>query len=77
MIPESKLDEYISQHAELRKLSYRTLFRKSFFENIDKDFPYQNLTLQQVGIPSFDVLQVSSEKGLFYVELTEDAKRYL
>ena len=58
---------------ELRKLRYVTTFHKSFFENIDEEFPYPNLTLQQIGIPLFDVLQVSTEKGLFYVELNADA----
>lgn len=77
MIPESKLDEYINSNAELRKLSYRTLFHKSFFENIDADFPYKELTLQQIGIPHFDVIQVSTEKGLYYVELTGDANLFL
>lgn len=77
MVPESKLDEYINNHAELRKLSYRTLFHKSFFENIDQGFPYQELTLQQIGIPPFDVIQVSTNKGLFYVELTGDASLYM
>ena len=76
MIPESKLDVYINNHPELRRLSYKTLFHKSFFENIDADFPYQNLTLEEIGIPRFDVLQVSTEKGLFYVELTKDASLY-
>lgn len=72
MIPESKLDEYINKNAELRNLSYRTLFHKSFFENIDDDFPYKNLTLQEIGIPPFDVIQVSSDKGQFFVELKGD-----
>ena len=77
MIPESKLDEYINNNTELRKLSYRTLFHKSFFENIDSDFPYKDLTLQQIGIPLFDVIQVATEKGLFFVELTGDAILFL
>ncbi len=77
MIPESKLDDYISKNPELRKLSYRTLFHKSFFENIDVDFPYKNLSLQQIGIPPFDVLQVATEKGLFYVELSGDSPMYI
>lgn len=77
MIPESKLDEYINSNAELRKLSYRTLFHKSFFENIGSDFPYKELTLQQIGIPQFDVIQVETEKGQFFVELTGDAHLYL
>ena len=77
MIPESKLDNYINKSAELRKLSYRTLFHKSFYENIDKSFPYQHLTLQQIGIPPFDVIQVSTDKGLFYVELSGDSAIYI
>lgn len=77
MIPESQLDKYISQDKELTKLSYRTLFHKSFFENIDQDFPYQDLTLQQIGIPLFDVMQVSTDKGQFFVELSDDAPLFL
>lgn len=73
MIPESKLDDIIKADKEMRQLSYRTLFHKNFYENIDKSFPYQELTLQQIGIPPFDVLQVSTEKGVYYVELTGDA----
>lgn len=77
MIPESKLDNYINSDSELKKLSYKTLFHKSFYENIDVDFPYKNLSLQQIGIPPFDVLQVATEKGQFYVELTGDSNLYI
>lgn len=77
MIPESKLDDYISGNAELRKLSYRTLFHKSFYENIDAEFPYKNLSLQQIGIPPFDVIQVATEKGLFFVELSGDSDLFV
>lgn len=73
MIPESKLDDVIKADKEMRQLSYRTLFHKNFYENIDKSFPYQELTLQQIGIPPFDVLQVSTEKRGYFVELTGDA----
>ena len=76
MIPESKLDDHIKHDAELRQLSYRTLFHKNFFENIDESFPYQELTLRQIGIPAFDVVQVSTEKGISYVELTADKSLY-
>lgn len=77
MVPDSQLDNYMSSNDELRKLRYVTTFHKSFFENIDAEFPYQNLTLQQIGIPLFDVLQVSTEKGLFHVELGADASLFL
>lgn len=73
MIPESKLDNYIKEDKELRQLSYRTLIHKHFFENIDDRFPYQELTLQQIGIPPFDVIEVSTDKGVYHLELTGDA----
>lgn len=76
MIPESKLDELISETLELRKLSYKTLFHKKFYENIDSDFPFSNLTLNQIGIPYYDIIKVSTEKGEFYVELTGDKDKF-
>lgn len=75
-IPESKLDETIQADEELRKLSYRTIFHKCFYENIDDTFPYKDMTLRGIGIPLYDVVQVSSEKGMSYVELGKDARHY-
>jgi adenylyltransferase/sulfurtransferase len=72
MLAESKHDAYIDKDKELRQLSYKTLFHKSFYENIDCEFPYQDLTLKEIGIPPFDVVQVSTDKGMFYVELSAD-----
>ncbi|MBO7610375.1 MAG: ThiF family adenylyltransferase [Muribaculaceae bacterium] len=72
MVPESRLDEVIKGDREMRQLSYRTLFHKHFFENLDADFPYPDLTLRQLGIPPLDVLQVTTSKGQFFVELTGD-----
>ncbi len=76
MIPESKLDDFISETPELRKLSYKTLFHKKFYENIDSDFPFSNLTLNQIGIPYYDIIKVSTDKGEFYVELTGDKDNF-
>ena len=75
-IPESQLDNYISSNEELRKLSYRTLFHKRFIENIDEYFPYMEMSLKEIGIPQFDILQVSTNKGQFFVELSADANYY-
>lgn len=72
MIPESKLDELIADTPEIKKLSYRTLFHKIFHENIDSEFPFMNLTLRQIGISYYDIIKVSTDKGEFYVELSED-----
>lgn len=75
-IPESQLDKYVSSHEELRKLSYSTLFHKCFIENIDEYFPYKDMSLKEIGIPLYDVLQVSTDKGQFFVELSADAHYY-
>lgn len=75
-IPESQLDNYINTNEELRKLSYRTIFHKCFIENIDECFPFMDMTLEEIGIPTFDVLQVSTNKGQFFVELSADATIY-
>lgn len=76
MIPESKLDETISSDPEMRKLSYRTIFHKNFYENIDLEFPYQNLMLSQIGISYFDIIKVSTDKGEFFIELSGDKDRF-
>ena len=72
-IPESKLEDTIQSNEELRKLSYRTIFHKCFHENIDESFPYMELSLIEIGIPRYDIIQVSTDKGLKYVELSKDA----
>lgn len=72
-IPESKLEDTIQSNEELRKLSYRTIFHKCFYENIDERFPYMELSLIEIGIPRYDIIQVSTDKGLKYVELSKDA----
>ena len=76
MVPESKLDAYIKANNELRQLSYKTLIHKHFFENIGERFPYMNLTLQEIGFPPYDVVEVTTEKGVYHVELTNDAHLY-
>lgn len=75
-IPESKLEDTIQSNEELRKLSYRTIFHKCFYENIDESFPYMELSLIEIGIPRYDIIQVSTDKGLKYVELSKDAGHF-
>jgi adenylyltransferase/sulfurtransferase len=77
MMPGSKIPNLIDSSKELEYLSinYGGLYQHSY-ENIDEEFPYMDLTLKQIGIPYLDVLQVTSEKGYSYVELSEDKKRF-
>ena len=74
---ESMLDNIMKSNPEIRKLSHFTTFHNIFYENIDNSFPYQNFTLQQIGIPLFDVLQISTEKGVRFVELSGDASLFV
>ncbi len=77
MLPESKISDYIESFEELRTRSFLegNLYQHAF-ENIDEEFPYPRLTLKQIGVPCFDVLQVTTEKGYAYVELSADRKHY-
>ena len=77
MRPKSKIADYIDASKELEYLSIANggLFQHSY-ENIDEEFPYPDLTLKQIGIPYLDVLQVTTEKGYVYVELSADKKQY-
>ena len=77
MMPASKVPDYIDNDDELTDLSLSEgwLFQNEFSE-IDENFPYQDLTLHQIGIPYFDIIKVAHEKGISYVELNGDKELY-
>lgn len=77
MMPESKLNEYILGNVQLRQLSRITHFFQNYYNTIDVKFPYQDLTLQQIGIPPFDVIQVTSDKGQYFIELSADSNLFV
>ena len=76
MVPESRVEEFVRRHPELRQKSYRTILHKTTFEDIDDKFPYPVLTLEQIGIPPFDVIEVETKGKLLHIELTDDAKYF-
>jgi len=76
MVPESKLDTFINKHDELRLLHYREILYQKKYENIDEKFPFQDLSLNEISIPFFDIIQVCTNKGIFYVELSGDMYKY-
>jgi adenylyltransferase/sulfurtransferase len=76
MLPESKIPDYINQSKELRDIQANEGFYQNTYENIDETFQYLYFSLKQIGIPYFDVLQVSTDEGVFYVELSKDKKLY-
>ena len=77
MLPESQISDYIEASEELRSISFIEggLYQNSY-ENIDDEFPYLDLSLKQLGIPYWDVLQVATDKGYVYIELTADKERF-
>jgi len=77
MLHESKIPNYIDNTSELEYLAIADggLYQHSH-ENIDDEFPYLGLTLREIGIPYLDVLQITSEKGYAYVELSADQELY-
>ncbi len=76
LLPESRLGSFIDSHEVLKNLRYKDILYQKKCENIDSHFPYQNFTLKRIGIPCFDIIQVATEKGIFYVELTKDRIKY-
>jgi adenylyltransferase/sulfurtransferase len=76
MLPESKIPDFISQSQELQGIQANEGFYQNSFENIDETFKYLYFSLKQIGVPYFDVMQVSTDNGVFYVELSKDKKLY-
>lgn len=75
MLPESRIPDYIDSNPNLY-CRMRMDLNQNTFENIDEEFPYQQLTLREIGIPYYDILQITTEAGYFYVELTKDERRF-
>jgi adenylyltransferase/sulfurtransferase len=75
MCPEYKVADYIDTIPQLYT-RFNSDINQNTFENIDVSFPYQDITLRQLGIPYWDVLQVTTEKGVHFVELAADRNYY-
>ncbi|MCL2417497.1 MAG: HesA/MoeB/ThiF family protein [Bacteroidales bacterium] len=77
MLPASKIPDYIDDNDELTDLTLNDgwVYQNEISE-VDENFPYQDLTLRQIGIPYFDIIKVEHEKGISYVELNADKEFY-
>lgn len=74
MLPESKMSDFLLNNT--LKIDLTDRIYQDFVENIGDDFQYKNLSLQQIGIPFYDIIQVSTSRGVNYVELSGDKKHY-
>ncbi len=74
LLPESKIGHFLDENSLGIDTSGKIF--QDYIENIGDDFKYKFLTLNQVGIPHYDIIQVSTSRGISYVELSKD-KEYL
>jgi adenylyltransferase/sulfurtransferase len=63
--------ERIERDASLRGKSDNDYYQHEF-SVLDRAFPYPTLTLNQIGIPAWDVLHVRTEQGDYYVEMQDE-----
>ncbi len=74
-LPESKVSDYIENN-QIKENALDRVFQK-FYENINHEFPFQNLTLREIGFPHYDIIPVDTPDGIKYVELSGDKKLFL
>lgn len=70
MLPGRHVASWVGQEERLAALPLGSLYQHEYRE-IDNAFPYQELTLRQLGLPPEDVLWVHTSKGDRYVQLME------
>ena len=70
MRPGRAVENYIEQDVVLRGFPNSGLYQHEYRE-IGEKFPYQELTLAQLGIPYNDVLHVVADGKDYYVEIDE------
>ena len=70
MCPGRKVEEAVVQSPDLQDILLSGLYQHEY-RLIDASFPYPELTLGALGIPSDDVLHVTTSKGDYYLEINE------
>lgn len=80
MCPNDRVAARIEEDPVLRFVPFHAFYQHEI-RVIDRKFPYPELTLKQLGIPSLEILAVSTESDLYYVELAGEpndrVSRYL
>ena len=68
LLPGRSVAAFVERDPELGGLPLSALYQHEYRE-IDGDFPYQALSLRELGIPGQDVLWVSTPAGDYYMEM--------
>lgn len=71
MKPGRDVAEQIERHPGLKGALQGALYQHEY-RVLDDSFPYQELTLAQVGIPVWDILQIITARGNVYVEMKKE-----
>lgn len=68
MKPGRNVSEWIEGNMELRGSNYMNFYQHEY-RNIDDSFPYQELTLEEIGIPTWCVFPIIADEKQYYVEI--------
>jgi len=70
MKPGRNVADFVERNAQLTGIPFCNLYQHEYRE-IDSSFPYQELTLAELGIPDREVLPVSTDEHDYYFELSK------
>ena len=70
MCPGHAVEAFVEKADALRGIPFSGLYQHEYRE-INADFPYGELTLAQLGIPSHDVLHIVADGQDYYFEMSE------
>lgn len=68
MLPGRAVEAFVGQSDALRGLPLSALYQHEY-RHVGYDFPYQDLTLTQLGIPQEDIVRVIVDEQEYYFEL--------
>lgn len=71
MKPGRAVSDFIEQDTPLKGYMQSSLYQHEY-RMIDEHFPYQELTLAQLGIPVWDILHIETSIGDFFVEMRQE-----
>lgn len=74
LLPESKISDFIMNNPYEIDPTERIF--QDFTEEIGDEFQHKHLSLRDIGIPYFDIIQVTTSRGVNYVELSGDENKY-
>ena len=71
MLPDYCVEQFVEEEPTLCHLPFHALYQHSI-RQLDAQFPDPGLTLAQVGVAPWDILQVTTSRGIHYVELADE-----